>query len=393
VRRFTLYILLFIILCSCCLPAGAILPTYTYRGSVIASQPGTGNVSILATHKWGCSTDDGNLTCGWIGISPLLLTGKVPADEAFSVLKTGTTIEATSIGTAGGTWIGLGLLIPDYQAGGWYARDLFGDLTSLPAPLTGSYSVTAVTTPDCGNCSGSRCTAASSAVAILRNGGIKVNGTLLPGQVLTYDDCTDRSGIAVTFIRGEAGAQLCPNSSGGGFGVQPVSVYIVRIEPSRIGPIPTPQTTTGTLAVASVPSGAAVILDGKELGLTPFSRSGLVPGSYSLRVEKEGYAPWDKVVTVFPGRYSTWTASLTPLNGFLSVRSSPSHAMVILDGEERGFTPLTLSGIPAGPHQVTVSKEGYRTEDRPAQVAGGDITLLLVNLAPLGAGADQAAGA
>jgi hypothetical protein len=380
-RHLSIYLLLIVIVSSLCLPAMAALPTNTYRGSVSAVQPGTANLTILATHRWGCSFENNTMTCEWIPISPMVLTGKVPDEQAFSKIKTGSTVEAVSIGSAGGTWIGLGLLVPDYLAGGLYATDLFGDIGSLPAPLISSYRVTAVTAPECGNCSGTRCTAASSAVTILRDNAVKANQPLLPGQTLSYEDQIDLSAASVTFVDGEASSSLCPNTSGGIGGIQPVSVYIVHVKPSPIGPIPTPQISTGTLAVASVPSGAVVILDGKELGLTPFSRPGLAPGRYSLLVEKDGYAPWEKNVTIFPAQYSIWTASLRSLYGSLSVRSSPSHASVTLDGSEVGYTPLTLSRISAGTHQVTVSKEGYIAEEREARVPSADITLLLVSLA------------
>jgi hypothetical protein len=380
--RSSVIILLIVILCSCCLPAGAILQTFTYKGYTMAVQPETGNLTMLATHKWGCTyNENGTTDCGWIAITPKLLTGKVPTGDAFTGIKTGTTIEAVSIGNPGGKWTGLGLLIPVYEKGGWYATDLYGDLSSLPAPLEGSYQVTATTVPDCPNCSGSLCTAGSSRVVIAEYGHQVKMGTLLPGQRIDYENENYHSAVSVIFVNGQASAQLCPNASGGiGSSVQPVSVYVVHVNPSQISPIPTPQGSTGTLAVASIPSGAELIVDGQPIGLTPASRSGLQPGSHAIRVEKQGYVTWERMVNVLPGQYATWTASLVPLYGTLSIRSYPEYATVRLDGTEKGFTPLTLGGIPSGIHQLVVTKEGYQQENRTVTVAGGQITLLVIDL-------------
>jgi hypothetical protein len=387
-HRITISLLLIILLCSVCLPAGAILQTFTFRGSVTELRPETGNCTILATHRWGCSHDNDTVTCGWVAISPQVLTGKVPAGDAVLVLKSGNTVEAVSLGNPGGNWIGLGRLVPDYAREGWYATDLFGDVNSLPAPLASSYAVTTVTAPDCLNCTRPLCSAESSMVTINRYSVPRMNRSLLPGQSLFYEDPADLSSVSVTFIRGQASGQQCPNASGGISTVQPVSVYVIRVEPPPIGPIA--RVSTGTLAVASIPSRAIVSLDGKEAGNTPFSLRGVVPGSHTLRVEKEGYTPWVRDVTIPAGGYSTFTADLRPLYGSLRILSNPSHAAITVDGADRGFTPLTLSGIPEGSHQVTIEKEGFKEEDRAAYVAGGGITLLIADLTPVSPAGAQA---
>ncbi len=375
-----------IVLLSCCLPAGALLQTFTYRGYVTAVNTETGNLSLLATHQWGCTYENDAMNCGWNPVSPRLVTGTVPTGNVFTVIQSGTMIEATSIGIPGGSWTGIGQLMPVYEKGGWYATDLFGDIASLPAPLTGSYEVSATTAPDCLNCTGSICPADTAAVSIFRDDGLQWNGTLLPGQAHRYEDGKDNSAVSVLFIRGQASARLCPNASGGLGGVQPVSVFVVHVDPPVAGPIPTPQTSTGTLAVTSMPSGGKVFLDGTLVGLTPFSRPGLSPRGYALRIEKEGYATWEKNVAISPGHYSTWIARLEPLYGSLSIRSYPLNASISLDGIQKGFTPLILSGIPSGLHTVELSKPGYTTTAGTVKVTGGGIELAYLELPPVTTG-------
>jgi len=63
----------------------------------------------------------------------------------------------------------------------------------------------------------------------------------------------------------------------------------------------------------------------------------------------------------------------------LSVESNPSQAQIWLDGEEVGYTPLTLAVEP-GQHVVEVTKEHYATWRRIIEVAPGDRVELVATL-------------
>ena len=53
-------------------------------------------------------------------------------------------------------------------------------------------------------------------------------------------------------------------------------------------------TQTGMLAVRSLPEGAKVFLDGNLVTATDQTIDSLAPGTYALRVVKEGFFPWEK---------------------------------------------------------------------------------------------------
>jgi hypothetical protein len=57
----------------------------------------------------------------------------------------------------------------------------------------------------------------------------------------------------------------------------------------------------GTLTVDSRPRGARVTIDGRAIGVTPLSASGLAPGVHTVRVELAGYKPVTTEVTVKAG--------------------------------------------------------------------------------------------
>lgn len=68
----------------------------------------------------------------------------------------------------------------------------------------------------------------------------------------------------------------------------------------------------GLLSLSSAPGYAEAYVDGKFRGATPLTLSDLTPGPHYVRIEREGYRPWGKVVTVKSALETTQTAALQP---------------------------------------------------------------------------------
>ena len=60
-----------------------------------------------------------------------------------------------------------------------------------------------------------------------------------------------------------------------------------------------------------------------------------------------------------------------PTTGTLSINSTPSDAVVKIDGEYMGTTSLTLKNRKAGTYKVTFSAEGYETQTKSVTVTAG----------------------
>lgn len=59
----------------------------------------------------------------------------------------------------------------------------------------------------------------------------------------------------------------------------------------------------GTMIVDTQPAGARIILNGKDSKeKTPVTLQNITPGQYQIRLEKDGYHPWEKRLDVFPER-------------------------------------------------------------------------------------------
>jgi hypothetical protein len=378
----SLVIVLFILaLCSCCLPAGAMLQQFSYRGSVLSFSETNNTVTILATHAWYCEFDSDGSTCSWKPITPQVLTGTVPVPEVFDRITTGSTVMAGSLGVPGETWTGIGLLKTQWGPEALHSTDLYGDLSLLPAPLVAGYGISATLQPDCDNCTGAICPALSADLTIIRDGAQVWSGGLHPGEDTQYRDTLDQSGLYVKFVSGSASSRLCPNATGGMTGPQPLSVFIIHADQAGVSVRPSfPFPETGSLTIFSFPAGASVYLDGNQKGVTPLAVSGLDPGEYTLIIENDGYAPYEKKVSINTGKRTMITIALEPLFGTLRVQSSPSPASVVVNGEESGMTPLAVKGLTPGDYTVTVSKTGYRTQNQTAEVRAGQEKLLYVKL-------------
>ena len=126
----------------------------------------------------------------------------------------------------------------------------------------------------------------------------------------------------------------------------------------------------GTMSLTSVPDGARFYVNDKPEGKGSVSLSGLVPGSYTIRVEKEGFATATKTVTLENGGAIVEEFRLENVMGRLEVRTIPSGADVYLDGSRVGTTKskgddseasevFAVENVREGEHVLVLKCEGY----------------------------------
>lgn len=139
---------------------------------------------------------------------------------------------------------------------------------------------------------------------------------------------------------------------------------------ARLNPIP----RTGSLDIDSDPSYAEVYLDGSYRGRTPLTISNLEVGEYQIRISKDGYYDWYSTAQVKQNMTTQIFAPLEPMTGSLYVTSSPRYARVFLDGIEQGTTPLTITDIEEGWHEVVIIKEYYRAYVEYLYIYAGEQT-------------------
>lgn len=126
---------------------------------------------------------------------------------------------------------------------------------------------------------------------------------------------------------------------------------------------------SATIRVDSTPSGATVVLNGDERGVTPVEISGVRPGEALLHLRHPHHDPTLTRLTLERGERKTHHASFPPAFGALEVVTNPRGARVILDGRTLdGVTPISLDAIPTGEHTVEVSIYGRETKTATIEV-------------------------
>lgn len=135
------------------------------------------------------------------------------------------------------------------------------------------------------------------------------------------------------------------------------------------------------LQINSTPT-ANVFVDGKLLGKTPFNSDTLEPGEVTIKLIPESVTEalpsWESKIRLNSGILTLiereFTASESNSSGYtltlertkdkntalISVVTEPDGALIKIDGETKGVSPLTLDKVDPRDHEVVLSKENSR---------------------------------
>lgn len=152
--------------------------------------------------------------------------------------------------------------------------------------------------------------------------------------------------------------------------------YVVR------GNQPPPPPTFGTLAINSNPNGAAAYVDSQFVGYTPVN-FGTTAGQHTVRLELDGYVPYQTTVTVQGGQTAQVYANLSPgqQSGTLILNVNVGGASVFIDGNyvgavANGSGRFVMSGLNVGQHTLRVSAPGYNDINTGFTIRAGQTTQL-----------------
>lgn len=124
------------------------------------------------------------------------------------------------------------------------------------------------------------------------------------------------------------------------------------------------------ITIFTLPDGATVFLDGKEVGKTPYENKNLEVKQYDVKLERDG-AYWQGKIKLNSGTLTSISRDLSPAEASaageiltlergkgLTVISNPSDANVEIDGKLFGKTPQTFD-IGKGEHTILISHSNY----------------------------------
>jgi hypothetical protein len=146
-----------------------------------------------------------------------------------------------------------------------------------------------------------------------------------------------------------------------------------------------PAGQSAAMTVTSEPAGAAVSVDGATRGTTPLTLE-LSAGPHQLTVG-EGGARWTETLAVKPGVESSVhvvgprtavAATAVPDVGTLEITTEPPGLQVTVDGTPRGASPISVTDLSPGTHEVAVTR-GSSLVRRTVAVEAGVPTAVLIS--------------
>jgi len=119
----------------------------------------------------------------------------------------------------------------------------------------------------------------------------------------------------------------------------------------------------GNLFIESNPAGATIFLNQvKQQGLTPLTLNDLRPGTYDIEIVADLHLPTTRTVEVRELTYTDVNEDLTPNYGRVRIASEPAGALVYINDQQRGITPLDIPRFDAGQYQLRLVQQLYYEE-------------------------------
>jgi len=122
------------------------------------------------------------------------------------------------------------------------------------------------------------------------------------------------------------------------------------------------------LTIRSIPDGARVYIENQYRGVTPLELKKIEPGSYRIRVEKNGYAPDARTIDLKNGKDHVEEFRMSIISGTLAITTKPFGVTVLIDGKEAGETKsgegeisqvFIVENLSAGNHTLLLTTKGY----------------------------------
>ena len=156
------------------------------------------------------------------------------------------------------------------------------------------------------------------------------------------------------------------------------TIQIEEGETTSIRPILEANFAQLTLAVQS---GAEIWLDGNRLGTTSWTGT-LELGEYAIEARQANHrSSYTQVVVSEQSVGKTIQLNNPkPIYGTFEVSGSPADAVVYVDGQKMGTTPLVVNNVLVGAHKIRIEKEGYDKQEKSVQITEGQETALAYTL-------------
>ncbi len=133
-----------------------------------------------------------------------------------------------------------------------------------------------------------------------------------------------------------------------------------------------PALKPGRVTIGTTPLGAMVMVDGQAKGLTPLTMQ-LDPGSHTVVLQRAGIErtiPLQVTSGAEMTQHYEFAPEASTSFSSVAITTDPAGARVLVDGETRGTSPVSVTGLIAGNHKVTVIGDNGTVERQIVTEAG-----------------------
>lgn len=139
-----------------------------------------------------------------------------------------------------------------------------------------------------------------------------------------------------------------------------VEERLIILEENKSGSLDIALKNHAIIKIESNPSGAEVMINGEHEGKSPLKLD-VVTGETKINLRKEKYVPVEVVINIKSS--GTYSYTLQKQKYQLKIRTSPSGAMVRIDGTEKGTSPQQFD-LAFGSYRVAVEKDNYMGREK-----------------------------
>jgi hypothetical protein len=141
---------------------------------------------------------------------------------------------------------------------------------------------------------------------------------------------------------------------------------------------------TGEIDIATIPSGAEVLIDGKSYGPSPVQVT-VTAGEHKYTIMRPGGGTYEKTFTMKDGGIINKTVDLggaSATMGIIVVNTIPPGASVVADGTACGAATPTNCRLSIGPHVLIISLAGYQKARQEIEVTADGNPPINIKLSP-----------
>jgi hypothetical protein len=132
------------------------------------------------------------------------------------------------------------------------------------------------------------------------------------------------------------------------------------------------QTSNNTITITTNPSNAEIYIDGYYKGRTPLSIPNVSQGTHVMTCLLQDYEDLSRNISVTNdlnlNLNLTPNKKPQPTHAPISITSYPQGAAVHIDGNYMGVTPLAMTYISDGTHQIEINLKGYETQSKTVRI-------------------------